>query len=123
MVAPVAPALERAVEADEIVTSLRRYGLTQRDIAAATRVSERAVHGWKAQGGIRPDSYDQLAALRSTVLLLSDSLTPRGVGQWFHARVRVLDDQRPLDVLAGGGEDAVAQVRAAAQGLVDGAYV
>lgn len=36
--------LERAVQLNEIVLALSRYGLTQRDIAAAAHVSERTVY-------------------------------------------------------------------------------
>lgn len=38
--------LERAVEADEIVTALRGYGFTQADVAQAVGVSDRAVRNW-----------------------------------------------------------------------------
>lgn len=40
--------------------------------------------------------------LRQILLLLSDWLTRRGVGQWFRAHDRTLDGRRPLDVLADG---------------------
>jgi len=83
----MAAALDRAVEASEIVDALKPFGVTQLDVAAVTQVSDRAVRGWRT-GDIRPDRYDRLAQLRDLVLLLSDSLTPRGVGQW-------LRDYRP----------------------------
>ena len=111
--------LERAVEAPEIVHALRRYGVSQADVGSVTGVSDRAVRGW-ASSQIRADRYDRLADLRDTALVLADSLTPRGVGQWLHARNRLLGGRRPLEVLAEGGAD---DVRRAAQAFVDGAYV
>lgn len=80
--------------------------------------SDRAVRGWRT-GDIRADQYDQLAQLRDLVMLLSDSLTPRGVGQWLHARNRLLDGQRPIDLLA---EKHYERVRRAAEAFTDGSY-
>ena len=111
--------LERAVEAPEIVHALRSYGISQGDVGAVTGVSDRAVRGW-GSSQIRPDRYDRLADLRDVALILSGSLSPRGVGQWLHARNRLLAGRRPLEVLAAG---SVEEVRQAAQGFVDGAYV
>jgi hypothetical protein len=111
--------LDRAVEATEIVDALKPFGVTQLDIAAATQVSDRAVRGWRT-GDIRPDRYDRLAQLRDLVLLLSDSLTARGVGQWLHARNRLLSGERPIDLLA---EERYEEVRRAAESFIDGSYV
>lgn len=111
--------LDRAVEASEIVDALKPFGVTQADVAAVTDVSDRAVRGWRTNH-IRPEQHDRLAQLRDLVLLLSDSLTPRGVGQWLHAKNRLLDGQRPVDLFAEGRYDAV---RAAAEAFVDGASV
>jgi hypothetical protein len=58
--------------------------------------------------------------LRSVVLLLRESLTPRGVGQWLRAPNRLLGARRPIDVLSEGRIDAV---REAAAAYVEGAYV
>lgn len=115
----MAPTLDRAVEASEIVDALKPFGVTQGDVATVTQVSDRAVRGWKTSD-IRPDRYDRLAQLRDLVILLSDSLTPRGVGQWLHAKNRLLEGQRPVDLLAGDRYEAV---REAAESFVDGAYV
>lgn len=111
--------LERAVEAPEIVHALRRYGVSQADVGSVTGVSDRAVRGWTSSR-IRSDRYDRLADLRDIALVLSDSLSPRGVGQWLHARNRLLAGRRPLEVLADG---AIEDVRQAAQAFVDGSYV
>lgn len=115
----MAPTLDRAVEASEIVDALKPFGVTQVDVAAVTQVSDRAVRGWRTSD-IHPDRYDRLAQLRDLVLLLSDSLTPRGVGQWLHAKNRLLDSSRPVDLL---GDDRYDEVRGAAEAFVDGAYV
>ncbi len=115
----MADTLDRAVEASEIVDALKSFGVTQVDVAAVTQVSDRAVRGWR-NGDIRPDRYDRLAQLRDLVLLLSDSLTPRGVGQWLHAKNRALDGARPVDLLA---EDHYEDVRSAAESFIDGSYV
>ena len=111
--------LDRAVEAPEIVRALRPYGVTQAEVGAVAGVSDRAVRGW-AHSAVRPDRYDRLAELRDLVLVLSDSLTPRGVGQWLHARNRLLDGERPMEMLAAG---RVEEVRQAAEAFVEGSYV
>lgn len=115
----MANTLDRAVEATEIVEALKPFGVTQVDVAAVTQVSDRAVRGWRT-GDIRSDRYDRLAQLRDVVLLLSDSLTPRGVGQWLHAKNRLLHGERPLDLLA---EERYEEVRGAAASFIDGSYV
>lgn len=111
--------LERAVEAPEIVRALHSYGVTQAEVGAVTGVSDRAVRGWQ-RSSIRPERYDRLAELRDLVALLSDSLSSRGVGQWLHARNRVLGGDRPIDILAAGRFE---EVRRAAQAFVEGSYV
>jgi len=115
----VSQVLERAVEAPEIVRALRSYGVTQREVGAVAGVSDRAVRAW-SRSGIRPERYDRLATLRDLVVVLSDSLSERGVGQWLHARNRLLGGERPIELLAAG---RVAEVREAAQAFVDGSYV
>lgn len=111
--------LERAVEAGEIAQALRPYGVTQNEVGAVAGVSARAVRAW-ARSGIRPERYDRLAALRDVVLVLSDSLSERGVGQWMHARNRLLGGERPIEALSAGRFD---EVRSAAQAFVEGSYV
>lgn len=114
-------ALDQAVEADEIVAGLRKY-LTQKDIATGARVSERTVRDWgkNSEVTVRGSNYDSLSQVREVVLVLQDSLTPRGVKQWMSARNRLLEGERPLDVLHAG--DAVAVLRAA-RAFVEGVYV
>lgn len=114
----MAVTLDRAVEASEIVDALKPFGVTQVDVAAVIQVSDRAVRGWRT-GDIRPERYDRLAQLRDLVLLLGFAY-PRGVGQWLHAKNRLLDGQRPVDLLA---KDRYEDVRSAAESFIDGAYV
>ena len=111
--------LDKAVEASEIVDALRPFGVTQAEVASVTHVSDRAVRGWR-ESNIRTENYDRLAELRDLVLLLSDSLTPRGVAQWLRARNRVLGRERPIDVLTAGDFE---KVRLAAEAFIDGSYV
>jgi transcriptional regulator with XRE-family HTH domain len=116
----VAQTLERAVEADEIIAALRTYGFTQADIASAVGVTDRAVRDWAHEKPLRRGNEERLQAIRQIVLLLDDSLSRRGVGQWFRAHNRLLGSRRPLDVLADGDYEAVRQ---AAASFADGAYV
>lgn len=111
--------LDQAVEASEIVDALKGFGVTQAEVAAVAHVSDRAVRGWR-ESTIRTENYDRLAELRDLVVLLSDSLTPRGVAQWLRARNRLLHRERPIDALAAGG---VENVRRAAEAFIDGSYV
>lgn len=114
-------ALEQAVEPDEIVDGLRKY-LTQKDIATGAGVSERTVRDWAKSSGVavRQGNYDNLAQVREVVLVLRDSLTPRGVRQWMSARNRLLAGRRPLQVLHDGDAEAVLR---AARAFVEGVYV
>lgn len=115
----VSQVLERAVEAPEIVRALRSHGMTQAEVGAVAGVSDRAVRGW-THSAVHPEHYDRLAEMRDLVVLLSDSLSPRGIGQWLHARNRALDGQRPIEALTAG---RFAQVRQAAQAFVEGSYL
>lgn len=112
--------LERAIEANEIIVALRTYGFTQADIASAIGVTDRAVRDWAHEKPLRRGNEDRLQAIRQIVLLLDDSLSKRGVGQWFRAHNRLLGGRRPLDVL---GEGDYEPVRQAAASFADGAYV
>lgn len=94
--------LERAAGPGEIVAALRAFGMSPAEVAAVTQMP------------------GQLTQLRDLALLLSDSLTPRGVGQWLHASSRMLAGRRPVEILAGGD---YAAVRRAAEAFTDGAYV
>lgn len=120
MRASVVKNLDRAVEAGEVVRRLRDYGLTQASIAKATGATVRSVRNWQETSAIRPRSDERLRDLREIVLILRDTLTEKGVGQWMRARNRLLGGRRPLEVLAEGNAKAV---RDAAKAYVEGAYV
>ncbi len=119
--ANAAKTLGRAVEVRDVVRHLRDdYGLTQAAIAKATGTSARSVRNWEANSAVRARNDDRLRDLREIALILSETLTPRGVGQWLRARNRLLNGRRPIDVLAEGDVKAV---RDAAKAYVEGAYV
>jgi hypothetical protein len=112
--------LERAVEAADVVHALRQFGLTQAAIALATQATPRSVRNWQRTSAIRPQAEDRLRDLREIALLLQETLTRRGVGQWLRAQNRLLGGRRPLEALAAGETQAV---RGAAAAYVEGAYV
>jgi antitoxin Xre/MbcA/ParS-like protein len=112
--------LDRAVEAGDVVLRLRDYGLTQASIARATGATVRSVRNWQETSAIRPHNDERLRELREIVLLLRETLTPRGVGQWLNARNRLLGGRRPIEML---GEGKARAVRDAANAYVEGAYV
>jgi transcriptional regulator with XRE-family HTH domain len=119
--ANTAKTLDRAVEAGDVVRRLRHdYGLTQAAIAKATGASARSVRNWEATSAIRARTDERLRDLRGIVLILGETLTARGVGQWLRARNRLLNGRRPIDVLAEG---KIKAVRDAANAYVEGAYV
>lgn len=95
-------------------------GLTQKTLAWATGANERSVRNWRTTSAIRPEFDERLRDVREIALLLEDTLTPRGVAQWFTARNRLLDGRRPVDALHEGNVDAVRQ---AAVSFAAGAYV
>jgi hypothetical protein len=102
--------LRRAVTADEIVRALADIGLTDRDIARATGASGAGLPGYD----------ERLRDLGGICLLLSDTLTARGVRQWLNARNRLLENRRPVELIAEGETD---RVRLAAASFVEGAVV
>ena len=112
--------LRRAVATDQIVRALGGIGFTQKQIATATGATDRSVRNWAATGAIRPTFDERIRELTDISLLLSDTLSPRGVTQWLSARNRLLDGQKPIDLIATG---AAHRVRAAAESFLEGAYV
>ena len=119
---PQTPAqqLERAAEAGQVVAALRLFGIKQRTIALSTGATERSVRNWKRTSAIASKYEDGLRKLQEVVLILTETLTPRGVGQWLNAPNRVLRLRRPIEILADG--DA-ASVRKAALAYLEGTYV
>jgi hypothetical protein len=115
-----ANSLDRAVEAGDVVRRLRDCGLTQSAIAKATGSTVRSVRNWEATSAIRPRNDERLRDLREIVLILRETLSEKGVGQWLRARNRTLGNRRPVDLLESGN---VRAVRNAAKAYVEGAYV
>jgi len=112
--------LARAVEAGAVVRALERIGLTQKTLAWATGANERSVRNWRTTSAIRPEFDERLRDVREVALLLEDTLTPRGIAQWFTARNRLLSGRRPVDALHDGDTEAVRQ---AAVSFAEGGYV
>jgi len=112
--------LRRAVAANEVVSALETIGYTQKEIARAAGASDRSVRNWAATGAIRPQFNDRIRELFQLSLLLSDTATWRGVTQWMSARNMLLDNERPIDLIARGRAD---EVRAAVESFLAGDYV
>jgi DNA-binding XRE family transcriptional regulator len=112
--------LAQTVEVADVIQALRRQGLTQAVIADATGASRRSVHNGEQNSAIRAKYEQRLRDLRDIVLVLRDTLTARGVGQWLRARNRILGGRRPIELLAEGKTQAV---REAAESYAEGAYV
>jgi len=112
--------LRRAVAADQIVRALGGVGFTQKQIANAAGATDRSVRNWATTGSIRPVFDERIRELSEISLVLSDTLTPRGVTQWLSARNRLLDGQRPIDLISKGQSS---EVRAAAESYLAGDYV
>ena len=112
--------LRRAVAADQIVRALEGVGFTQKQIANAAGASDRSVRNWATTGAIRPSFNERIRDLTEISLVLSDTLSPRGVTQWLSARNRLLDGQKPIDLIANGSAD---RVLAAAESFLAGDYV
>ncbi|HYL59420.1 MAG TPA: hypothetical protein VEU51_11150 [Candidatus Acidoferrales bacterium] len=118
--ANAAKSLDRVVEAGDVVRRLRDFGLTQSAIAKATGATVRSVRNWEATSAIRPRNDERLRDLREIVLILRETLTEKGVGQWLQARNRTLKGRRPIELLERGDFEAA---RNAAKAYVEGAYV
>ena len=112
--------LRRAVAANEVVGALETIGYTQREIARAAGASDRSVRNWASTGAIRSSFNDRIRELFQISLLLSDTMTWRGVTQWMSARNVLLDQQRPIDLIAA---DDGQKVRGAVEAFLEGYYV
>ena len=112
--------LARAVEAGAVVRALEKVGFTQRTLAKATGANERSIRNWRTTSAIRPGFDERLRQVQEIALLLEDTLTPRGIAQWFTARNRQLGARRPVDALREGDVDAV---RRAAVSFAEGGYL
>jgi hypothetical protein len=91
-----------------IVTDVRRMGLTTGEIADITGVGERQVQNW-VSGSSRPGgkNRDLLLEIHYIVDRLSDVYTPEGVEVWLHGRNKLLDSQKPIELLKAGDFESV----------------
>lgn len=112
--------LARAVEAGAVVRALEKVGFTQKTLAQATGANERSIRNWRTTSAIRPGFDERLRQVQEIALLLEETLTPRGIAQWFTARNRQLGARRPVDALREGDVEAVRQ---AAVSFAEGGYV
>jgi hypothetical protein len=112
--------LVKAVEVIDILELFSSYKITQSMIAQITGASERSVRNWKKTSAIRPLYEERLRELQQIVVILSESLTPRGVSQWLRAKNRMLNNERPVMILSQGNATSVLQV---AKAYRDGAYI
>lgn len=117
---PATTRVAQAVQVDALVRALEDMGLTQRSIATATGATERSIRNWRTTSAIAPRYDERLRDVRRIVLILDESLTPRGISQWFTARNRLLGQRRPIDAMRDGDTEAVFSAAAA---LVEGAYI
>jgi hypothetical protein len=119
-ISPAVRALARATDAGDRVRRLQEIGFTQKSLASMAGASERSVRNWRTTGTISVAFDERLRDVADIVLLLDGSLTPRGIVQWFNARLRYLGGQRPADVIHGGD---IELVREAARAFVEGSYL
>ena len=119
-ISPVVRALARATDASDRVRRLQEIGFTQKSLAWMAGASERSVRNWRTTGAISVVFDERLREVADIVLLLDGSLTPRGIAQWFNARLRYLGGRRPADVIHGGD---IELVREAARAFVEGSYL
>jgi len=89
-------------------------------IAEITGASERSVRNWKKTSAIRSVYEERLRGLKEIVIVLSDTLTPRGVSQWLRAKNKMLNNEKPIQALSQGNFSSVLQT---AEAYRDGAYI
>lgn len=89
-----------------------RGGLTANDIAGVVGVGQRQVQNWAAGRGRPADKQKlrRLADLQFVLDLLGEIYDSEGVLLWLNSRNRMLEGQRPLDMLAEGLADEVIEV-------------
>jgi DNA-binding transcriptional regulator YiaG len=100
--------LEAAVTATELVSALRRNGLSTLDIGRAVGVRHNTVSRWN--NGTRTPSGSccrRLGELRDVVVLVG-GLPPLVITQWLRLPEPTLSGRSPLDAIAAGKKDRVA---------------
>jgi DNA-binding transcriptional regulator YiaG len=84
-----------------------QVGLSEADVARATRVSVRSVRRWSAGAPIGGRAAERLDDLRMVAADLAEALPPESIVAWLRGRNRALGRARPLDLLAEGRYDEV----------------
>lgn len=96
----------------EMLDGLKDLGqLRGTDIANVTSVSPATVSRW-VQGKIVPQAKTELliSDLRYIVIRLSEFYSPDEVRVWLYSRHRLLNDNRPIDLIHDGRADEVLEV-------------
>lgn len=94
--------------------------LSDQELARALNVTDRSVKRWRAGAAITTESQEQLFDLaRIAATLAGFKLPPANVRAWFFHRNPFLGEQRPIDVFASEGFEAVQPALAA---IGDAAY-
>ena len=97
-----------------------RGGLKKSDVANVTTVSPATVSRWTS-GKASPHPKTQLVIsdLRYVVDLLADLYSPDETRVWLYSRHRLLNGERPIDLIHHGRTD---EVLAVIESLNEGAY-
>lgn len=86
-----------------ITQQLRAIGLTPSELAEIAGVQTRQVYRWE-NGEFSPQgtAKDHLLDLDYVVKQLSEVYTEQGIDIWLHSRNRLLNGQRPIELLKEG---------------------
>jgi uncharacterized protein (DUF2384 family) len=91
--------------------------LTVPDIARATAANDTTVRAWvREERSPSGDHAERLAELSSIVDRLAVLMDPAYVPVWLRRPIPLLDDDKPLDVIAVGGYRRVSRVLAGLEG-------
>lgn len=95
-------------------------GLTEGDVATATKANPRTVRRWASEE-VQPQARhaERIDDLREITELLETMLNPEGIKQWLRRRNSQLKSDRPIDRIREGDFDAV---RKAAMSYLQGNY-
>jgi hypothetical protein len=105
--------------ADQAIHLRDSVPLTERDLAIATGAPQATVAAWLAGAAAPEGAYaDRLIELAVIVQRLARTMTADAIPGWLNTAVPVLDGQRPLELIAAGQYERVAQVVASFESAV-----